>query len=81
MTSQKTEYRGLAIRRWASGPGLDGGRTALLYTKRYRRFMAWVGKCIARGGAVTVSTYVVENHGRKGEAYDKLDATLDWRGT
>ena len=81
MTSQKTEVRGLAIRRWAGGPGLHGGRTALLYTKQYKRFMVWVDKCIKRGGAVTMSTYVVENYGRTGEVYDKLDATLDWRGT
>lgn len=81
MTSQKTEVHGLAIRRWRH---YKTRRKAdeLVYTSEYRRFMVWVGRCIKRGGAVTLTTYVVGGeHGLPNEVYDKLDATLDWRGT
>ncbi len=83
MTSQKTEIRGLIIRRWHTHKSRYLG-DRLLYSPQYRRFMVWVGRCIKRGGAVSMTTYVVNErpiHGNNDTVYDKLDATLDWRGT
>ncbi len=83
MTSQKTEIRGLAIRRWHIYK-VRWKDANLFYTPQYRRFMVWVGRCIKRGGAVTMTTYVENErpvYGNNDAPYDKLDATLDWTGT
>ncbi len=75
------QVHGLAVRRWARG-----GAITLDYTKEYYVFMKHMGVCLARGGAAIMRFYPDDIRGGtpkqlRGVVYERLDATLDWRGT
>jgi len=80
MTSRRTEYKGLVMRRW------NYRQTYIDYTKEWRALMRHVAKCIKLGGRVTLSTYVVPRR-RRGDrnidypVHERCDATLHWRDT